>query len=73
VYREVSEMPRCVCCGILIPASPLRFRHHDTDLYACSERCTRVYDTYKFPRYEAEIRALERAGDAAARLGYVTA
>jgi hypothetical protein len=71
MYREVSDMPRCVCCGILIPAQAETFVHHSVELYACSERCIRVYGTYKYPRYEKEIRAAEQAGQPASRFGYV--
>jgi ribosomal protein L24E len=70
VYREVDKMPRCANCGILMPAGERRFEHHGVTLLTCSERCERVYDTYRFPRYEAEIRAVEEAGETAPRLGY---
>jgi hypothetical protein len=70
VYREVNEMPKCVNCGILIPVDELRFEHHHRQLISCSERCQRIYDTYKYPRYHAEITALEEAGSPGIRLGY---
>lgn len=71
MYREVNEMPKCANCGILIPCSEVVFEHHDQQLYACSERCVRIYDSYKFPRYEREIIALEQGGGRSLRLGYV--
>jgi hypothetical protein len=70
MYREVDKMPRCANCGILMPAGERHFDHHGVALLTCSERCERIYDTYKFPRYEADIRALEKAGQEALRLGY---
>lgn len=70
MYREVDKMPRCANCGILMPAGERRFQHHGVELLTCSERCERIYDTYKFPRYEAEIRAVEDAGEGELRLGY---
>lgn len=70
MYREVDQMPRCANCGILMPAGERRFEHHGVVLLTCSENCERVYDTYKFPRYEAEILAVEAAGRTAPRLGY---
>jgi hypothetical protein len=73
MYREVDQMPRCANCGILMPAGERRFEHHGVTLLTCSERCERIYDTYKFPRYEVEIGALEASGGAAARLGYLEA
>ncbi len=73
MYREVNEMPKCTNCGILIPNTVLAhiFEHHGVELYACSERCVRIYDSYKFPRYRDEILATEAAGAAEPRLGYV--
>ncbi len=70
MYREVNEMPKCVNCGILIPTAELRFSHHGRELISCSERCQRIYDTYKHPRYREQIAALERSGDPGLRLGY---
>jgi hypothetical protein len=70
MYREVSDMPHCVCCGILIPAQPLAFRHHEIDLFACSARCERLYETYKFPRYKQQILDAERSETQGPRLGY---
>lgn len=71
MYREVSEMPKCASCGILIPCSELEFEHHGAQLYACSERCIRIYDAYKFPRHREEILAVEERGEQSIRLGYV--
>lgn len=73
MYREVNEMPKCVNCGILIPVSELLFEHHGRELISCSQRCQRIYDTYKHPRYRDEIAAMERAGDPGIRLGYAPA
>jgi hypothetical protein len=70
MYREVNEMPKCVNCGILIPTQELHFEHHERQLISCSERCQRIYDTYKYPRYREDIAALEQAGDPGIRLGY---
>ncbi len=63
-------MPKCVNCGILIPVGELRFEHHDRQLISCSERCQRIYDTYKYPRYREQITTLEHAGYPGIRLGY---
>ncbi len=71
LYHEVNEMPRCANCGILIPCSAQFFDHHGVALYACSEKCMRVYDSYKFPRYRDDILEAERRGAAGPRLGYV--
>ena len=73
MYREVNEMPKCTNCGILIPSNDLAtvFEHHGVALLACSDRCVRIYDTYKFPRYRDEILAAEAAGHVGRRLGYV--
>jgi hypothetical protein len=73
MYREVNEMPKCANCGILIPTAELRFEHHGRELLSCSERCQRIYDTYKYPRYREQIAGLERAGDPGIRLGYARA
>jgi ribosomal protein L24E len=62
MYREINEMPKCDNCGILMPAGSRLFEHHGVVLDTCSERCERVYDTYKFPRYRDQILAAERAG-----------
>lgn len=70
MYREVDKMPKCANCGILMPAGERRFEHHGAALLTCSVRCERIYDSYKFPRHEAAIRALEDGGETAARLGY---
>ena len=70
MYREVSEMPKCANCGILIPRGERRFAHHGVDLLTCSERCERIYDTYTFPRHEAAIRDREQRGETSLRLGY---
>ena len=70
MYREVNEMPKCVNCGILIPTAELRFSHHGRELISCSERCQRIYDTYKHPRYREQIAELERSGEPGLRLGY---
>jgi hypothetical protein len=59
MYLEVNEMPKCDNCGILMPAGWRTFEHHGVTLHSCSERCERVYDTYKFPRYRQEILAAE--------------
>jgi ribosomal protein L24E len=73
MYREVDQMPKCANCGILMPRGERRFEHHGVVLLTCSERCERIYDTYKFPRYQAEILAAERAGDVRVQLGYAPA
>jgi hypothetical protein len=70
MYREVNEMPKCVNCGILIPTQELHFEHHQRQLISCSERCQRIYDTYKYPRYREDIAELEQAGEPGIRLGY---
>jgi hypothetical protein len=59
MYREVNQMPKCANCGILMPAGERGFGHHGVVLPTCSERCERVYDSYKFPRYRDEILAAE--------------
>ena len=59
MFREVDEMPKCVCCGIVMPVDEIVFEHHGRKLYACSQKCIRIYDTYKFPRYRDEILAVE--------------
>jgi hypothetical protein len=71
MYREVTDMPKCVNCGILIPCSERIFEHHGRRLYACSARCERIYAEYKYPRYQEEIRALESEGREEIRIGYV--
>ena len=70
MYREVNEMPKCAACGILIPCEEQIFTHHGMQLYACSARCMGVYDSYKFPRYRADILAAEQRGEMGRRLGY---
>jgi predicted RNA-binding Zn-ribbon protein involved in translation (DUF1610 family) len=70
MYREVNEMPKCVSCGILIPTAEMHFSHHGRELISCSERCQRIYDTYKYPRYRERIAELELSGDPGLRLGY---
>jgi hypothetical protein len=70
MYREVSEMPKCANCGILVPCSEVLFEHHGARLIACSERCIRIYDEYKFRRYREQILAVERNHEQSARLGY---
>lgn len=72
MYREVTDMPKCANCGILVPTAEVRFEHHGAQLYACSARCIEVYDRYKFPRYESEIRELEREGRPGLMHGYVS-
>ena len=73
MYREVNEMPKCVNCGILIPTQEMYFTHHGRELISCSERCQRIYDTYKYPRYREQIAELEQSGDPGLRLGYAPA
>ncbi|MBS1888653.1 MAG: hypothetical protein JSU06_15840 [Actinobacteria bacterium] len=70
MYREVNQMPRCATCGILVPTQEIRFAHHERRLIACSERCVGLYDSYRYPRYRAEIEAREAAGDVSIALGY---
>jgi hypothetical protein len=70
-YREVDEMPKCACCGILVPCSEIEFEHHGARLYACSQRCIRIYDEYRFPRHRDAILSLEAQGRTGLRLGYV--
>jgi hypothetical protein len=57
MYREVNEMPKCACCGILVPCAVVHTERHGVDLVFCSERCIRIYDEYKFPKYRDEILA----------------
>jgi hypothetical protein len=57
MYREVNEMPKCACCGILVPCAEIHAERHGVDLVFCSERCIRIYDEYKFPKYRDEILA----------------
>lgn len=61
MYREVNEMPKCASCGILVPCKEVIREHHGVNLVFCSEKCFRVYDTYKFPKYRDRILAAERA------------
>ena len=51
MYREVSEMPRCAACGILVPAQERRIERAEAQLVVCSPRCERLYDEYVEPRY----------------------
>ena len=62
MYREVDEMPKCATCGILVPCQEVRKERHETELVFCSERCVRIYDEYKFPKYADEILAAQRGG-----------
>ena len=63
MYREVNEMPKCASCGILVPCQEVIKEHHGVKLAFCSEKCFRIYDTYKFPKYKDKILATERATD----------
>jgi len=54
VYREVNEMPKCVCCGILVPCAEIHAERRGVDLVFCSERCIRIFDEYKLPKYGNE-------------------
>lgn len=51
MYREVSEMPKCACCGILVPCKEVVAERQGRGLVFCSERCIRIYDSYKYPKY----------------------
>jgi len=62
LVKEVNEMPKCACCGILIPCDGIKKRHHGRELIFCEEKCYRVYQTYKFPRYKEQILEAEREG-----------
>ncbi len=55
-------MPKCSSCGILVPCAEVHAERHGSDLVFCSERCIRIYDEYKFPKYREEI--LKAAGKA---------
>ena len=57
MYREVSEMPKCACCGILVPCRELVRERHGLRLVFCGEKCVRIFDTYKWPRYRERILA----------------
>ncbi|MGD0557110.1 MAG: hypothetical protein ABSA93_19290 [Streptosporangiaceae bacterium] len=72
-FREVFDMPKCACCGILVPADPVIFTHHEQSLYACSARCVRVYAEYKYPKYADEILMAEEAGENSPQRGYAPA
>ena len=69
-FREVFDMPKCACCGILIPAEPAAFHHHGQSLYACSARCVRVYREYKYPKYADQILMAEERGENTPQRGY---
>jgi len=58
--KEVNEMPKCACCGILIPCNGFKKKHHGRELIFCEENCYRVYKTYKFPTYKEQILEAER-------------
>jgi hypothetical protein len=62
MYREVDEMPKCATCGILVPCQEVYARRHEIELIFCSERCVRIYDEYKFPKYRDEILAAQKDG-----------
>jgi len=64
MYREVNEMPKCSCCGILVPCAEVHAERHGVDLVFCGERCIRIYDEYKLPKYRDEILASLGAANA---------
>lgn len=51
LYREVNEMPRCGSCGKLLTVNGLLEERSGQQVWFCSERCLRVFDTYKLPKY----------------------
>jgi hypothetical protein len=71
MLREVNAMPHCACCGILMPAREVVAEHHGVRLAFCGDRCIRIYDLYKYPRYRAEIEDAERSGRAGRIDGYL--
>lgn len=70
MYREVNQMSRCATCGILVPTQEVPFTHHARDLIACSQKCVRLYDAYRYPRYREQIERVEAAGEMSRALGY---
>jgi ribosomal protein L24E len=57
IYREVNEMPHCGACGKLIPVGGILEERLSRPVYFCSERCVRIFDSYKEPRYGSEALA----------------
>jgi len=52
-YRDITQMSHCDCCGNLIP-SPQHELVKEVEgkrVVVCSEKCFRVYETYKYPKY----------------------
>ena len=54
VYREVSELPRCGSCGKLLTVGGLEVDRLGKVVVFCDDRCVRVFDTYKVPKYGDE-------------------
>ena len=51
--REVSQMPRCASCGILIPTQEIVKTHAGHTVIVCSEKCFRIFTTYVYPKHGA--------------------
>jgi len=53
VYKEVNEMPRCAACGrpLLAPSMGIPAERLGRKVEFCSDRCVRLFDTYKEPKY----------------------
>jgi hypothetical protein len=54
VYREVSELPRCGSCGKLLTTGGTVEERMGRRIVFCGDRCIRVFDTYKAPKYGEE-------------------
>jgi hypothetical protein len=54
MYREVNEMPKCASCGKLLNVPGIRTERLLRTVEFCSDRCVRVFDSYKEPKYGAD-------------------